>query len=66
MVGVERTLGVHQRWVLVRVNETTAEYARRLVDDAPPFSPEQRDKLAVLLTTKDDDEAHSVSGWWDR
>jgi hypothetical protein len=28
---------------------TAAEYIRRLVDEAPPLTPEQRDRLAVLL-----------------
>ncbi|TSD95048.1 hypothetical protein FOS14_18820 [Skermania sp. ID1734] len=29
--------------------ETLAEYVRRVVDAAPPLTPEQRDKIAGLL-----------------
>ena len=29
--------------------EKLAAYIRRVVDEAPPLSPEQRDRLAVLL-----------------
>ena len=32
-----------------RPNPAWAEYVRRLVDQAPPLSPAQRDHLAVLL-----------------
>lgn len=34
-----------------RPNPDTAEYVRRLVDQAPPLSPAQVSKLAVLLQT---------------
>ena len=29
--------------------DRAAEYIRRIVDEAPPLSPEQRDRLALLL-----------------
>lgn len=29
--------------------ERLAEHIRRIVDEAPPLSPEQRDRLATLL-----------------
>lgn len=28
---------------------STADYIKKLVDSAPPLTPEQRDRLAVLL-----------------
>lgn len=32
---------------------SATEYVRRLVDEAPPLTPEQRDKLVHLLTGRD-------------
>ncbi len=31
------------------VTESRADYIRRIVDDAPPLSPQQRDQLARLM-----------------